>query len=217
MAKLTEAEREGFTEIVKEDLRLIRGKIIEQIKTIWDIARQDVLKKKGYDVLLDRQRQLKLEQQRISQELHDIQEKLHEEDLTVQQMVEYGGSPDEYGRVRGANFYGIPVTSQTDYEIAQLIKSKIDTEAPAKFLDDLGRSSLRSIIMSGTFEEARDAYNQFYSFDFRSYGVDIPPKLIELKEKGIEMKDVNKKLLLIDTNKIIDSEKKEIRKLDYKE
>ena len=34
--------------------------------------------------------------------------------------------------------------------------------------------------MAGTFEEARETYEKFYSLDFRKYGVDIPPRLDEL-------------------------------------
>jgi hypothetical protein len=34
--------------------------------------------------------------------------------------------------------------------------------------------------MAGTFEEARTAYEKFYSLDFRKYGVDIPPRLDEI-------------------------------------
>ena len=34
--------------------------------------------------------------------------------------------------------------------------------------------------MAGTFEEARTAYEKFYSLDFRKYGVDIPPRLDDI-------------------------------------
>ena len=36
--------------------------------------------------------------------------------------------------------------------------------------------------MAGTFEEAREAYEKFYSLDFRKYGVDIPPRLDDIRK-----------------------------------
>jgi len=41
---------------------------------------------------------------------------------------------------------------------------------------------MRELAMSGTFEEARKAYGKFYSLDFKKYGVDIPPRLDEIKK-----------------------------------
>ena len=52
-----------------------------------------------------------------------------------------------------------------------------------KFIHDLARSCLRELAMSGTFEEARVAYKKFYSLDFRKYGVDIPPRLDEIRKQ----------------------------------
>ena len=54
-------------------------------------------------------------------------------------------------------------------------------EIPVKVICDLSRSAMRELAMSGTFEEAREAYQKFYSLDFRKYGVDIPPRLTDVK------------------------------------
>jgi hypothetical protein len=139
-----------------------------------------VLKQKGWDTLILEKEQLERKQKEIKQRIHEIEEILNSEKLRVEQVVELGGKSNEYGRCEGANFYGIPVTSQFEYEIVEYIKQNIDLEVPAKILRDVCESSIRALVMAGTFEEARGAYEKFYSLDFRKYGVDIPPRLDDI-------------------------------------
>lgn len=180
MPKLTEREREGFEKILKQDLKAINQRFISQIKDFWGIARENVLKRKGWDTLILEKEQLDRKQKEIKQRIHEIEEILNSEKLRVEQVVELGGKSNEYGRCEGANFYGIPVTSQLEYEIVEYIKQNIDLEVPAKILRDVCESSIRALVMAGTFEEARGAYEKFYSLDFRKYGVDIPPRLDDI-------------------------------------
>ncbi|MDD4440221.1 MAG: hypothetical protein PHS04_19615 [Tissierellia bacterium] len=180
MPKLTEREREGFEKILTKDLNAINQRFISQIKDFWGIARENVLKRKGWDTLILEKEQLDRKQKEIKQRVHEIEEILNSEKLRVEQVVELGGKSNEYGRCEGANFYGIPVTSQLEYEIVEYIKQNIDLEVPAKILRDVCESSIRALVMAGTFEEARDAYEKFYSLDFRKYGVDIPPRLDDI-------------------------------------
>jgi hypothetical protein len=180
MPKLTEREREGFENILKQDLKAINTRFISQIKDFWGIARNNVLKQKGWDTLILEKEQLERKQKEIKQRIHEIEEVLNSEHLRVEQVIELGGRSNEYGRCEGANFYGIPVTSQFEYEIVEYIKQNIDLEVPAKILRDVCESSIRALVMAGTFEEARAAYEKFYSLDFRKYGVDIPPRLDDI-------------------------------------
>ena len=204
MAKLTEKERESFVEIIEEDLGAISGKMIEQIGKLWHLGREEMIKRKGFDVLMEKKKELQQKQLELQEEIHQIENKLKEEKLTAEEASEFGGTITRYGDINGAHFYHIPINSKFDYEIAKLLKDKIEIDAPAKFLHDLARSSLRAIAMSGTFEDARDAYAKFYSFDFQQYGVDIPPKLEELAKKGIMIETSgNKKVLLVDTEHTI--------------
>ena len=55
--------------------------------------------------------------------------------------------------------------------------------------------------MAGTFEEAREAYEKFYSLDFRRYGVDIPPRLDEVKEDTKRLLHAQESLQLADARK----------------
>lgn len=180
MAKLTEKEREGFEKILSDDLKAINVRFMNQIKDFWGIARVQVLKTKGWDRLIQEKEGLEKERIRIKQRIDEIENTLNGEPLLVEQVVELGGKPNEYGRHSGATFYGIPVTSQFEYEIVEFIRKNIDIEVPAKILRDICESSIRELTMAGTFEEARRAYEKFYSLDFRSYGVDIPPRLDEI-------------------------------------
>lgn len=180
MPKLTEREREGFEKILISDLKAINSRFMTQIKDFWGIARIKVLESKGWDKLINEKANLEKQQKVIKERIHEIETIINSDNLRVEQVVELGGKPDEYGRHTGANFYGIPVTSQFEYEIMEYIKANIDLEIPSKVLRDVCESSIRALVMAGTFEEARGAYEKFYSLDFRKFGVDIPPRLDEL-------------------------------------
>lgn len=177
MSKLTEKEREGFEKILAQDLGAINQKFMNQIKDFWGIARVQVLKTKGWDKLIQEKADLEEQKKQCIERIHEIEGILNAKDLRAEQVIELGGKPNDHGQCRGAHFYGIPVTSQFEYEIVEYIRANIDLEIPAKILRDICESSIRALAMAGTFDEARDAYNKFYSLDFRKYGVDIPPRL----------------------------------------
>jgi len=180
MPKLTEHEREGFEKILLADLAAINKRFMNQIKDFWGIARVEILRQRGWDKLIKEKEELDLQRQQIMNRIHEIESILSKEPLLVEQVVELGGKANDYGKFDGANFYGIPVTSQFEYEIAEYIRENIDLEIPSKILRDVCQSSIRALVMSGTFEEARGAYEKFYSLDFRKYGVDIPPRLDDI-------------------------------------
>ena len=187
MSKLTEKERLGFEGIMQEDMSAINTKLMNQIKDFWAKSREEVLKIRGWDKLIEEKSKLRLEQNKITDRIQEIENEMNKEDLRPEQIVELGGKADEFGRHIGAKFYGIPVTSQFEYAIVEFIRKHINLEVPAKFLYDLGRSCMRELTMSGTFEEARIAYQKFYSMDFRKYGVDIPPRLDDAKKEKEKM------------------------------
>jgi len=182
MAKLTEKEREGFELILDKDLGAINTKFMNQIKDFWGIARKEVLKIKGWDKLMKEKAELKEKEDEIRTRINEIEHTLNSEHLLPEQVVELGGNPDEFGKFKNAHFYGIPITSQFEYDIVEYIRKHIDLEVPAKVLRDVCESSIRALTMAGTFEEAREAYEKFYSLDFRKYGVDIPPRLDDIKK-----------------------------------
>ena len=182
MTKLTEKEREGFEKILEQDLKAINVRFMNQIKDFWGIARTKVMERRGWDKLEKEKDELKKKKNEIENRIHEIESSMHKQELRVEQIVELGGEVTKYGDGRGANFYGIPVNSQFDYEIVEYIRANIDLEIPSKILRDICESSIRELTMAGSFEEARTAYGKFYALDFRKYGVDIPPRLAEICE-----------------------------------
>ena len=180
--RLSQKEREGFSNIIKEDLKSIGNAVRTQIMKAWDAARKDILEKNGYNKKIERMKEIDEEMRKLAEEKHQLNCDIANKRLTVDQALEFGGYLNCYGEAVNANFYGIPVRCQTDYEIVQMIKKHVDFDTPSKFLYDLGRSSLRELIMCGSFEDAKAIYEKFYSFNFRKYGVDIPPRLTELKD-----------------------------------
>lgn len=182
MPKLTEREREGFEKILEADLNAINKKFMSQIKDFWGVARIEVLKTKGWDKLLSEKESLERQRRGIGQRIHEIELEMNDEHLRAEQIIELGGKSNDYGKCSGAHFYGIPVESQFEYEIVEYIRSNIDLKIPSKILHDICESSIRALVMAGTFEEARGAYEKFYSLDFRKYGVDIPPRLDDICE-----------------------------------
>jgi len=183
MAKLSEKERAAFEGIIGEDMMMINARFMSQLKDFWAKAREEVLKTKGWDALIIEKDNLQQQIQKCNVRIHEIEGLMQKKELPVEKIVELGGTPNDYGRFKGANFHGIPVESEFDYEIVEYIRTHIDINIPAKFIFDLGRATQRALAMSGTFEEARSTYEEFYALDFRSYGVDIPPRLVEVKQE----------------------------------
>ena len=200
MTKITQKERETFEEIFKQDMAAIQSKMATQIKDFWTKAREEVLKTKGWDKLIKEKEELKNKIGVCQDRIHELEGDMHEEELKPEQVTELGGSQNEYGKFRSANFHGIPVESQFDYDIVEYIRNHIDLNVPAKFIHDLGRAALRALAMSGSFEEGRKTYEEFYSLDFRKYGVDIPPRLKDVKE-NIEHLGFTKSTLSLPVNK----------------
>ena len=182
MAKLTAEERKSFESIMLADLAAVDAAFNTLIKNFWTKARDEVIKERGWDTLIEEKETLRKQIAEMTLRIHKIEDSMHTEQLRPEQVMELGGNPNEFGRYGSAMFYGIPITSQFEYDVAQFIKQHVNLEVPVKFLRDLGRSCLRELAMSGTFEEAREAYEKFYALDFKKYGVDIPPRLREIKE-----------------------------------
>lgn len=213
MAKLTERERVGFEKILNKDLMAINSKFMSQIKEFWALSRKEVMKQKGWDKLEQEKKELEEQQVKAKQRIHEIENIFNSEELKSEQIVELGGDVNNYGRYTGANFYGIPVTSQFEYEIVEYIRKKVNIEIPSKILRDICESAIRELAMSGTFEEGRKAYVKFYSLNFRQYGVDIPPRLDDITKNKNLISFAQKSMNLIETKK---GKKPKIKKQNLK-
>lgn len=182
MTKMNQKEREIFFNIIEQDLSAINSRVVEQIEQLWIIARNELIEERGLETIREEKEVIKEKINELRQKLSDLEDQLTPEPLTVHQAIELGAKPNKFDDYRGAHFFCIPVQNEFDYAIIQKIKERVDTESPAKYLSDLASSALREIAMAGTFEEAQKIYEDFYALDFRKYGVDIPPRLKELRE-----------------------------------
>jgi len=191
MTKLGQRERETFMDIFREDFASIQSAVSSQIQNIWENVRQEILIQKGFDKLINRKNEIDMEIEKLQNEKHLIEKRITPPNLNKQQVLELGGEANKWGKATGANFYGISIESQLEYEIVHLIKKNINIDAPAKFLYDLHRSCMRELAMSGTFEEAQQVYEKFYALDFRKYGVDIPPRISEIKSRSPLLENKN--------------------------
>jgi len=184
MTKLGLRERQTFMSIFEVDFGVIQSAFTNQIQKIWEMAREEILREEGKLDLITRKEEIDLKIIELQEEKHKLERQIKPEDLTKEQIIELGGKIDRWGEGREANFFGIPIKSQTEYKMVQMIKAQLDLEVPAKFLYDLNRSCFRELAMVGTFEEAQEVYNKFYQLNFRKYGVDLPPRLAEIKEQS---------------------------------
>lgn len=184
MVKINFIEKKMFREVIGEDLMAIERKMAQQIDSIWDKAKLETEKVLGYDKIQRRISVLNKRKEKLEQEINDLEHSMRNEKLTVSQIKELGGTPDRYGYHRGAEFFGKSVTSQFEYKIVKYIEAHIDLWKPLKFLRDLGRSAMRELAMCGSFEDAQKVYDKFYGLNFRKFGVDIPPRLEEIKTKS---------------------------------
>ncbi len=192
MTKMNQKEREMFYEIIGADLNAIQLRVVNQIEELWDISRKEIIQVRGLDAIKEEKEMIKITMDKLKQRLSDLEKQLSPEKLTIHQEIELGAKLNKYDTYSGANFFGIPVRNEMDYAIVQRIKETVDTDAPAKYLSDLAASALREITMAGTFEEAKKIYEDFYALDFRKYGVDIPPRLKEMREA----KNISQKFML---------------------
>lgn len=181
--KLTEKERKGFENIIEEDLGEIDKAVASQIREIWEESRNRVSKKLGFDKMEKRRDDINREIASLNDEIEAIDNHQHNQVMTREQAAEFGGIKcdgssyfDKY-----PSFHGIRLKSQFDYMVAVDVVKSINDFAPAKYLHDLARACKRELTMCGTFEDAQSLYEKLYSLDFRKYGVDIPPKLEEMK------------------------------------
>ncbi len=201
MTKLGLRERQTFMQIFETDFLTIQSAFTNQIQKIWGQARQQILEEEGKEGLLERKKEIDEEIHKLQQEKHEIERTIKPENLTKEQIVELGGKVDRWGEGKDAGFYGIPIKSKTEYKMVQLIKSQLNLEIPAKFLYDLNRACFRELAMVGTFEEAQEVYNRFYALDFRKYGVDLPPRLTEMKSQNPLIETKGTELQLEDKSK----------------
>ena len=188
MPKISMAEKEMMADVLNEDLQLINAEISKQFAALWDKCRDDIEHELGFD---DRKKQIEDLQDQISKlqaQIGQLQQGMTEyaNHPTVQDYIDVGieapKNRNGYIYNHDRHFHGIPVNSKMDILIVRRIKEMCDPSKPIMMLGEIAKSAHRALVMSGTYEEARKAYETFYNLDFRRYGVNIPRRLEEIKK-----------------------------------
>lgn len=100
---------------------------------------------------------------------------------TGDQLLELKVEVPQYSR---PTWNKIELKTRLDAETAIRLNQKIDAEVPMNALATIARAVQRELTFAGTLEKVREIYDQFHSLNFRKYGVDIAPKLSDIKSLG---------------------------------
>lgn len=173
--------------ILNKDFDSIRVTIMEQFKKLWIAIETQIEDELGFGTRLAKISKLEEQIAELQHEINEIQRSMKEyaetPDLKDYEKANIGMPDHRNGYVDHHNveFMGRNIRTKMDLLVAKRLRESMDPMKPIRMLKEIAESSIRAVIMSGTFEDARDAYKTFYSLDWHRYGVQIPRLLGEIK------------------------------------
>jgi hypothetical protein len=187
--------------IFMEDFQAIQRAIRAQLVTFHEEVRAQVLCELGIDEATDEALRLENEIKTKQLELQRLRERLSREIYMAEQRLElvkseslgaFNGPPEpeqlqELGfnhdtPVNNRTWYGFPVRTKLEAMVCLKLKKTADVETPLTAVEKIAKSVQREMAFVSTFDDAERVYEKFYSLNFRQYGVDIPPRLDDLKK-----------------------------------
>lgn len=186
--KLSMAEKDMMAKILKQDLSAINAEVTKQFRELWERCRVDLEVELG---ITDKTREIEEMNRKVAElqvKIGELQQGIREynDHPTVKDYQEAGlelpTNRNGYIYNHDRQYMGIPISTLMDILIVRKIKSMCDPDKPIALLNEIAESAYRALIMSGTFEEARKAYDSFYDLDFQRFGVKIPRRLGEIKK-----------------------------------
>ena len=199
MGKLSRFDREQATKIFASDFDTINDAVAGQLKGLWQSVRERTMLSVGIKEASDEAIKLEKEIADMQMELTRIREKMqHEismkarrlEDVKRDSLKEYSGPPDaemikELGfdhdaPVEKRDWFGFKIRTKLDAMTALRLSGEIDIGSPYRVLQQIAKSVSRELILAGTHEDVKAIYEKFHSLNFRQFGVDLPPRLMEL-------------------------------------
>ena len=186
--KLSMAEKEMMAKVIKEDLTLINTEITRQFRELWEKCRTELERELGIDKRRQEIDEVEKEIEKLKEKVGELQSQIKEYDShpKAKDYQEAGIEPPDnkngYIYNHDREYFGIAVNSIMDILIVKKIKSMCDPERPLMMMNEIAQAAYRALIMSGTYDEARKAYQTFYELDFQRYGVKIPRRLEEIKK-----------------------------------
>jgi hypothetical protein len=182
------SEKEMMAKIIREDLGLINAEVTKQFQVLWEKCRADLEHEMGIDQKQAEIAQVEAQIEKLKEKVGELQSKIQEYNNhpTAKDYVEAGIEPPQnrngYIYSHDQKYMGVAITSIMDLLIVKRIKTLCDPERPLLMLSEIAQSAYRALIMAGTYDEARKAYESFYNLDFRRFGVKIPRRLDEIKK-----------------------------------
>jgi len=185
--RLNQKERENMLKILNKDFDSIHATIMEQFEKLWTATRTEIEGELGFGTKLAEIAKLEGRISELQHKVNEIQRSMKEYAETPE-LVDYEeagiGMPNHrngYVNHHNVEFMGRDIHTKMDLKIAKRLRENMDPMKPIRMLKEIAESSIRAVVMSGTFEDARDAYKTFYSLDWHRYGVQIPRLLGEIK------------------------------------
>lgn len=217
--KLSMGEKQMMLDILNEDLRAISEEINKQFGALWKKTQLEIEHELGFDDTKVEIAKLEGQIKQAQKQINELQISLKEYAVvpSLENYSEAGVEPPEHnnGYVYSHNrtYIGHALATKMDLLIVKRLKEQMDPEHPLRMLEEIAKSAIRGLIMSGTYEEGRANYEAFYNLDFQRYGVKIPRRLAEIKAvagKGILTAQLETSIQRIeDSSKLLPEGKKD--------
>ena len=78
MTKMNQKERELFYDIIEADLNAIRMRVVNQIESLWEISRNEIIQERGLDKIREAKDNIKAQIDDLREQLKKMEEQLQE-------------------------------------------------------------------------------------------------------------------------------------------
>lgn len=190
MTSLNNKARNEILSMMSDETKMLTAKANERAQTEWEAAEQEVAEREGMSDALTRARHLEEQIQAMQRELFDL---LHShpwrvEEPTDAEYVQAGfGAPyrDARGRINQSlipDIFGHAIKTRWDLEVFKLLDKRMNIRSVHRIIKDVGQAVRRDLLLAGTYEDARIAYNRFYQLLRKAGGAEVPALLSEITD-----------------------------------
>jgi hypothetical protein len=186
---LNETGRKRILDMVGKELTILLGKANDLASQHWDAAEVELKEELGMQDDLIRADQLRDQIVAAQRELEEIEHR-HEWRAKEPMAVDYQDAgfldvqADSMGRVRGYGakpaVFNRSITSKWDLEVFKRLDARMQLRKVDFTLHQVAHAVEREVALAGTYEKARESYNQFYQLLRRAGGEEMPPLLAEI-------------------------------------
>lgn len=199
--RMPHAEKSAFMEVFSRDFENIMKTLGMQLNEQYRLARVEVMKEEGVVDETPKVKRLERELEELRLELQRLREGMQHTIFTKERELadvkrkglgDLDGPPDpetlvELGfghddKVEDRAWHGIPIRSKLDALSAVKLHRAMDVSAPIRAVERIGEAVKRALLLSASYDDVQAAYDKFYELNFQQYGVDLPPRLDDLRE-----------------------------------